>query len=107
MAVDVAGALQRGHEAGKERVRLCVYEFYAGTGNHTEVFPLAMRELVFTNDSDATMTVQILGINGLNVTATIRAGEVLDERFPEFDTVVIVAPTGKGWRFYPRSHLIA
>jgi hypothetical protein len=104
MAFDLESAQKRGWEAGKERIKLCVYEFYSGTGNHTEAFPITMRELCFKNDSAADIEVQIIGDNDLNITMVAKAREVFDERFAEFHTVVI---TGAGaWRFFPRTHLI-
>ena len=105
MAVDVEASIKRGHEAGKERAKLCVYEFYAGSGDHTENFTIPMRELVFKNDSTNDFTVQLLGPDNLNITFTVKGKEVFDERFPEFTTLVIEG-TG-AWRFYPRSHVIA
>ena len=104
MAVDLNG-LDYGKDAGMQRPKLCVYEFYQGTGNHTETFPIKMRELLFSNDStSANCTIQLIGPANLNISIILLPNEVVDERFPEFTSVVITA-TGD-WRFYPRTHLI-
>lgn len=104
MAVDINAIKDRGKDRGLQRTKLPVYEFYAGSGNHTETFPYAMRELVFSNDSAGTINFQVIGPYSLNITFQVLAGDVVDERFSEFTSVVV---TGSGaWRFYPRTGLI-
>lgn len=104
MAVNVPASLDNGKEAGIQRVKLPVYESYAGTGAHTENFPYVMRELLFSNDSNGDLTVQVLGPSSLNITITVKAYEVLDERFTDFSQIVI---TGAGaWRFWPRTSVL-
>lgn len=105
MSVDQAAARDNGREVGIQRDRLPVYESYEGTGNHTESFPINQREILVANDSTTDdMTVQIIGPASLNTTFRIKPYEVLDERMPEFNQVVIEA-VGT-WRFWTRCHLL-
>lgn len=102
MSVTKSEQKDQGMVQGIQRPKLVVYEFYRGTGNHTEVFPFNMRELVFSNDSEGEISVQIIGPASLNTTVVLLAGEVIDERLPEFTSVVVTA-AGLAWRFYTRS----
>lgn len=102
MASDPSAQKDIGIPAGLQRERLPVWEFYAGTGDHEETFPHLMRELCFTNDGSGDIDVQVVGPADLNITITLKGGEVLDERFPPFSGVAIVGP-GQEWRFYTRS----
>lgn len=103
MATNPSQVKDFGMTQGQQRVKLAVYEFYQGSDAHIENFPIAMRELVFSNDSANTLNCQVIG-PGLNVTLVLLANEVIDERFAEFTSISI---TGTGaWRFYPRTALI-
>lgn len=88
-----------------QREKLPIYDSYEGTGDHTEVFPINMREILVANDSTTDdMTVQVIGPASLNTTFTLKPYEVMDERLTEFSSVVIEA-TG-AWRFWTRTHLL-
>ena len=103
MSVNPIATKDKGKDRGIQRDKLPVYEFYSGTGDHTENFPIVMRELVFSNDSLTTnVSIQLLGPAELNTTFVLLPNEVLDERLPAFTTLVI---TGGGvpWRFYVRT----
>lgn len=64
------------------------------------------RELLFANDHTEACTVQVTGaLTGVNITFNIDAGEVIDERLPEFDNIIIVS--GGPWRTYTRSGRMA
>lgn len=103
--IPVSQGLDRGKEVGIQRHRLSVYEFYAGTGNHTEVFPSNMRELVIANDSITdNLQVQVIGPASLNITFILLPYDIIDERLPEFTSIVITAVGA--WRFYPRTGAI-
>jgi len=108
MAVDVSPSANRdrGMDVSIQRPKLAVYEFYQGTGNHTENFPHEMRELTFSNDSTGTITVQIIGPASCNITVVLLAKDVLnDQRFPAFTSLVITG-VGLAWRFYVMSSLV-
>lgn len=107
MAVNL-GQQDAGKDSGIQRVKLPVYEFYSGSGDHTENFPYVMKELVFSNDSTGTITVQVLSPApaSLNISFVLLKGEVLDERLPDF-TQVVISASGLAWRFYTRMGLIA
>lgn len=106
MAINLSQMKDIGRQVGIQRDKLPVYESYEGTGNHDETFPVNMREVLISNDSTTDdLTIQVVGPASLNITITVKAYEVLDERFPEFSGVSIVA-TG-AWRFLVRSGLIA
>lgn len=105
MSVDQAAARDNGREVGIQRDKLPVYDSYEGTGDHTENFPFAMREILISNDSETdNLTVQIVGPASLNTAMTLKPREVMDERFPEFTSVAIDAVGA--WRFWVRSHLL-
>ena len=77
-----------------------VINLLAATNGHPQ------REILFSNDDTQPCTVQITGAQtGVNVTFTLKAGEIIDERLAEFDNIII---TSSGpWRTYMRSGRIA
>ena len=104
MSVNIASLRDQGWVQGIQRPKLCVFDFFMGSGNHTEVFPHPMRELFFSNDHTASATIQLIGPASLNTTFVLLPGETIDERINEFTSIVITA-TGD-WRFYPRSAIL-
>jgi hypothetical protein len=107
MGLNTAAARDEGLIQGIQRSKLCVYDFYASTGNHIETFPSEMRELFFANDSKNEMSVQVVGPASLNIVFVLKGGETIDERLPVFTGISITTVSATdAWRFYPRSALI-
>lgn len=87
------------------RVMLPVYDSGSETGNKVLSMDHPMRDLYITNDDrDSNITVVVTGEASLSLTFTLKPGEYLDERFPEFLTVTVTA--SGSWRWYVRSGLI-
>lgn len=99
-------ATKPGHETHwYNRNFLPVVDSGSESGNKVLSFTYAMRELYITNDDpEADLTVVVTGEASLSLTFTLKAGEYLDERFPEFLAVTVTA-TG-AWRWYTRSGLV-
>lgn len=105
MSVDYSAAKDNGREVGMQRDKLPVYESYQGTGNHSESFPINMREILVANDSTTEdLEIQITGPASLNTVFVLKPYEVMDERLPEFNQVYITAVGA--WRFWTRTHLL-
>lgn len=105
MSVNQSEAKDIGYRVGMQREKLPIYDSYQGTGDHTEVFPINMREILICNDSlTADLTIQIIGPASLNTTFTLKPYEIMDERLTEFSSVVIDAVGA--WRFWTRTHLL-
>lgn len=87
---------------GIQRHFLPVYQSGSETGNKVLSMDHPMRELYIANDSDINdMTVTITGDAELSLEFTLKAGEWMDERFPEFNAVTVTATDN--WRWYVRS----
>lgn len=103
MAININTMRIGGKHEGDQRVKLPVYASGSGTGNEVLTMDHPMRELYFANDSvgDNSLTLVISGDAALSLTFTLKAGETINERFPEFNLVTITATDD--WRWYVRS----
>jgi hypothetical protein len=106
MTINLNTMQKQGWYHGDQRTSLPVWDAGSETGNLVLTMDHPMRELFVSND-DATssLTVQVLGDAGLDVTFTLLHGEVLNERFTEFTSAIVTA-TG-AWRWIVRSGRIS
>jgi len=102
MTINLSTMAKQAYYFGDQRTSLPVYDAGSETGNQVLTMDHPMRELFVSND-DATesLTVQVLGDAGLDITFTLLHGEVLNERFTEFTSAIVTA-TGS-WRWICRS----
>jgi len=86
---------------GIQRDVLPVSDGDAGTGNESITISIPARELFLSNDSTTdNLTFRVIGDN-VDFTYTLLPGETIDERFLEFNNLVISAVGA--WRWYVRS----
>lgn len=81
--------------------RLCVYDSQSGSGDFSGGYSIFCQEILLSNDSDADMTLRLRGPASFDISIIVKANEVLDERFTDFNMIDITA-TG-AWRFLTRT----
>ena len=87
---------------GIQRVKVPIFDAGVKTGNQVLTMDHPMRELYLSNDSTVNpLTVVVTGDASLSLTFVLSAGQVMDERLPEF-TVVTVTATDS-WSYRVRS----
>ena len=101
MAIDTVKMRRGGAYEGIQRPFLPVYDGGNETGNLVLSMDHPMRELYIANDSTDDLVLTVTGDADLNISITLKAGDAIDERFPEFN-VVTVTSVG-AWRWYVRS----
>jgi hypothetical protein len=102
MTINLTTMRIKGAYNGDNRARLPVYDSDSGSGNAVVTMDHAMRELYFTNDSITDdLTLVVSGDASLSLSFTLKPGEGIDERFPEFTKLTITAVGA--WRWYVRS----
>lgn len=105
MAIDRTKMVDEGQERGVQRAKLPADDGGSYTGSQTLYMSYSMREILIANDdASADLTFTLTGPASQNFTFTVKAGDVLDERFYPFDTVAVTA-TG-AWRYIVRSGVI-
>ena len=102
MAVVSATEREAGNYDAIDRAKLPVYDSGNESGNRILNMDHPMRELYVANDSDGSdLVIQITGESGLDISFTLKPGDTIDERLPEFLTVTVTATDS--WRWYVRS----
>lgn len=90
-----------GPNSGLQRPRLPVTFWLTSSGTSTvNITGPVGRELFFNNDDDYSVTVNVISSIG-TMSILLLSREKLDERFPEFATVNVIA--SGNWRLYTRS----
>ena len=87
---------------GIQRVKLPTFASYSGTGNNSQDMDHPMREISFSNDSTANITLTLTTTLG-TIPLVVMAGEVFDDRFSEFNNVQVSTTGANAWQYIVRS----
>ena len=95
-------------EKGNILPKVSVYDTSGATqenGNLTLTMDFPMREVWLGNDSNSNLTAVFTGNASLNMTFLLLPGEILNERLPLFNQIVVTC--SGAWRYYVRSGRVA
>lgn len=102
MTINLSAMAKQAYYFGDQRTSLPVYDAGSETGNLVLTMDHPMRELYISNDDASTsLTINVSGAAALSIDFVLLHGEVLNERFTEFETVTVTAPGS--WRWIVRS----
>lgn len=86
---------------GPQRPKVPVGLMGSQSGNQTLTLGHTMRELLLSNDhASAALTLTVHTALG-DLSFSVKAGEVLDERYPVFESITVAA--SGAWRYIARS----